>query len=679
MKKNMHLLLLLFMVSFSCRKIQELPGEGTPAKYEPAIANKTNINFPPLMVSTVAGQGIDFNQLDGFARYAELNIATALAIDASNNIIFSDFGNHSIRKLSASNTLTTLAGNGIQGFANGAGCNARFSHPEGILVTPAGDVLVYDHLNYCIRKITPSGIASVWGASGAGFQNGPLATAKFQQITDMKYDAQGNIIVCDRGNNAIRKISPAGIVSTIAGNGSYGSNDGPGSSASFFLPYGVAVDAAGNMYVADGTTNFTIRKISAQTNMVTTLAGATGAAGYQDGPLAAARFYGPTGIVADAQQNILIADAGNHCIRKIDLSTNMVSTVTGSPNARGYLDGSAATAQFSNCTQLVIDNNGDLIIGDQSNYRIRKLSNGMVTTLAGNGKNGFQDGNATGTLASLYAPWDVGVNANNDITVGDYHLREISCSGVVSTLNQITSPFYSNMGVFVDAAGNKLVTKQTCVFRVSNTGIVSLIAGDLNSFGNVDANGPAARFGDIRGVVADQSGNIYVADYGNFTIRKIDPFNNVTTYAGLAGSPGAADGIGSNARFFSPWGLDIDNNDNLYVADGHRIRVIGTVGMGFVSTLLDNGANVMDIANDGQGNLVFTSWSVGSSLSFVKKRNAAGVVSVLAGNNSIQGFLDGPATTAQFNTLYGITIDKKRNILVADPNNGAVRKISGNW
>jgi hypothetical protein len=375
-------------------------------------------------------------------------------------------------------------------------------------------------------------------------------------------------------------------------------------------------------------------------------------------------------------QNLIIADAGNSAIRKIDLSTNTVSTITGSPTNTGYLDGPASIAQFYNCQDITFDNNGDLIIAEPTYPRIRKLSAGNVTTICGDGKSGFQDGNAGGALASFYYPADVGVDGNNNIFAGDYHFRQVSFSGVATTLNQLFSLFYLNLGVANGLNGDKIVSKQTCVFRVSPAGVATLIAGGPTS-GYVDANGASAMFSDIRGLVMDAAGNIYVADYGGYTVRKIDVFNNVTTFAGSPNTPGYVDGAGTAARFYSPWGMDIDASQNIYLADEHKIRKIDLSGN--VTTLLNTNANIMDLANDGQGNIAFTSWSPFSTISFVKKLDAFGNVTTLAGTPTTQGYLDGPASTAQFKTLYGIAIDQKRNIIVADPENGMIRKVSGNW
>jgi hypothetical protein len=275
MKRNhFYLLLFLFLIA-GCKKISEKEA------YSPIVEKSalppdmtTEKSGPPtLIVSTVGGTAPDFNQYDGFARYAEMNMPFGLTVDASNNIIMADLANNAIRSLSPSLTLTTLAGNGIAGFVNGPVITSKFNMPYDVDMNSAGDIIVCDYVNSCIRRITPAGIVSTLAGNGYGFTDGPVSIASFRNPTSVAIDLSGNMIVCDHNNNAIRKITPLGMVSTVAGNGSYGNNDGPGPSASFFLPNCVAVDNAGNIFVTDGTANHCIRRIDAVTNIVSTIAG----------------------------------------------------------------------------------------------------------------------------------------------------------------------------------------------------------------------------------------------------------------------------------------------------------------------------------------------------------------------------------------------------------------------
>lgn len=661
---KIRLIIIFLVVIISCKKQIEIADKQAFISEQPAklFGMPTDNLSYDIIVSTVAGTyPPDLNQLDGYAKFAEFWDPDGVVTDANNNLIFADMPNHAIRKFTLSGVLSTIAGNGTWGYNDGSGQTVRLNNPAGLAKYPNGDIIIADIDNNMIRKLTPLGVVStVAGSTTHGFQDGNSSSALFWLPTDVVIDPSTNdIIVCDQGNNAIRRISQLGIVTTIA--------------SGFDKPNKIAIDVNGNIFVTDNYSN-KIKKIDLSKNVIT-IAGGTANWGYLDGPISTAEFRTPYGIVVDAQQNLIISDLGNNAIRKIDFNNNTVSTIAGG-NGQGYLDGPASSAQFSRPGVLAFDNFNDLIILEFA--RIRKLSSGVVSTITGNGNfdYGFQDGVNSGSLASFYYPSDVACDVNNNLIVADDHLRNISYSGIVSTLPQLTSNFH-NWGVTNGFNGDRIVTRQTCVYKVSSTGIVSLIAGSLNSSGYLDGNGGNARFTDIRGVVFDASGNIYVADYGNYVIRKIDPSNNVTTFAGLAGSQGNQDGTMSQARFYFPWGLDIDINQNIYVADGNRIRKISRAGV--VSTVHISSEGIFDIVNDGNEYIVFTSWHSSGGFTVQKLNIVNGLASTIAGSTSSSGYLDGPGNIAKFQNIYGITIDKHDNIIVADPFNGVIRKISGHW
>lgn len=668
---------LTILMTFGCKKETDLtaiiPGVDQLTNSLRVRGAINNFGYD-IIVSTVAGTSADINQNDGYAKHAEIWIPMGLVTDASNNIIFADNANHCIRRLSTSGVLSTLAGNGMWGYNDGTGQGVRFCNPSGITLNGSGDIMIADEVNNRIRKLTSAGVVSTYAGSTAGFQNGSLTTAQFWAPSDVAIDpTTGDIIVCDMGNCAIRRITTGGIVTTVAGDGRSGYIDGPGATARFAKPTDIIVDVSGNIYVTDAF-NHAIRKINTS-QVVSTLTGGT--PGYTNGTLATAQFTGPYGIAMDASKNLFVGDVGNYAIRKIDIGNNSVTTIAGG-NGNGFLDGNAANSQFSTPANFTIDNSGDLLISDIGNSRIRKLASGTVSTLTGNGKLGFQDGTASGSLASLYYPSDVFSDANNNLIIGDLNIRHNSYSGILSTLPQLSS-FNFNFGVTGGSGGDRIVSKQSCVYKISSAGSVTLIAGDATATGYVDANGSSARFMDIRGVVVDGSGNIFVADYGNNTIRKIDPSNDVTTFAGLAGTGGTTDGIGANARFNHPWGLDIDASGNLYLADDYRIRKI-TSGASVSTVYISPGFTpILDVVYDPIGGfVVFTTWESGAG-SYVKKLDiASSVVTTIAGSGTA-GFVDGPGTSARFENLYGIIIDKRDNIIVADAFNGAIRKISGHW
>ncbi|WP_136152987.1 T9SS type A sorting domain-containing protein [Flavobacterium sangjuense] len=322
-------------------------------------------------VTTVAGSTQGF--ADGPVATAQFFSPLGVAVDAGGNLYVADGWNNKIRKITPAGIVSTLAGS-TQGFSDGAGGSAQFYHPFGVATDTAGNVYVADTENNKIRKITPAGVVSTLAGSGTcGFLNGSGATAQFCSPTGVVTDATGNVYVADLINHRIRKITPTGVVSTLAGGATYGFADGSGTAAKFNAPRGVTIDAAGNVYVADSENN-KIRKIT-PAGMVSTLAGST--VGFADGTGSAAQFYYPFGVATDPAGNLYVADAYNNKIRKIT-PTGVVSTLAGS--TQGFADGAGVSAQFHFPEGVAIDSAGNIYIGDQSNERIRKITQQLGVT-----------------------------------------------------------------------------------------------------------------------------------------------------------------------------------------------------------------------------------------------------------------------------------------------------------
>jgi serine/threonine protein kinase, bacterial len=270
---------------------------------------------PGNIVSTYAGTVGVIGSANGAAMLASFNKAFSVAADTSGNIYVADAGNNVIRLISPLGMVSTFAGTGVAGAADGTD-TAKFNSPLGVATDKAGNVYVADYENDLIRKISPAGtVSTIAGKTGiAGAADGLDTAARFNLPESLAVDVSGNIYVADNGNNLIRKITPAGIVSTIAGNGQPSFADGSGSAASFNSPFGIAVDAAGNIYVADSGNN-RIRKIT-PAGAVSTFAG-NGVKGANDATGAAATFNTPSGVAIDAAGNVYVADENNNLIRKI--------------------------------------------------------------------------------------------------------------------------------------------------------------------------------------------------------------------------------------------------------------------------------------------------------------------------------------------------------------------------
>jgi hypothetical protein len=341
--------------------------------------------------------------------------------------------------------VSTLAGSGVSGYADGIGTVSQFYFPTGVATDASGNVYLADSYNHRIRKITPSGVVTTLAGSGsAGFINGTGVESKFKYPYGVAVDLSGNVYVADGYNHRIRKITPSGVVTTLAGSGIAGYSDGAGTSAEFNVPHGVAVDALGNVYVADVVNN-RIRKIT-PAGMVTTLAGSR-VQGFTDGIGIGAQFSGPTGVATDALGNVYVADHNNNRIRKIT-PTGIVTTLAGS-EASGFADGIGILAQFSGPDGVAVDSSGNVYVADSGNNRIRKITPlGLVTTLAGSGAYGFSDG--TGVTAVFYFPKSIAIDASGNAYVGDqsnHRIRKIIPSSISANINYTNSTFCKSLDI----------------------------------------------------------------------------------------------------------------------------------------------------------------------------------------------------------------------------------------
>lgn len=318
-------------------------------------------------VSTLAGSTRGF--LDGIGVTAQFNGPVSIATDTSGNVYVADTNNQKIRKITPAGIVTTLAGS-TQGLVDGNGTGAKFNFPQGITVDTSGNIFVADTNNYCIRKITPTGIVSIIaGAPISGYRDGMGTNARFGILNGIAIDSQGTIYVSEPNDMRIRKITSAGLVTTFAGGSGAGSKDGVGTLASFKYPQGLATDVAGNIYVAD-TYNMKIRKIT-PAGVVTTLVG-SGSAGFVDGTGTVAQFNYPSGVATDLLGNVYVTDEGNGRIRKIT-PTGIVTTLAGS-GIGGFADGNGSVAQFNNPRSISIDPSNNVYIGDYLNHKIRKIT-----------------------------------------------------------------------------------------------------------------------------------------------------------------------------------------------------------------------------------------------------------------------------------------------------------------
>ncbi len=599
-----------------------------------------------------------------------------------------------------------LAGSfGGAGNFDGTGAAARFYFPQGVAADAAGNVYVADTVSSTIRKLAPNGVVTTLaGVSGSrGSADGVALAARFYRPGGVAVDAGGNVFVADSYNNAIRKITSSGVVSTFAGTAgvSSGSTDGTGSAARFSRPNGVAVDVNGNVFVADYN-NHTIRKITSA-GVVSTFAGAAGVRGSTDGAGDVARFSSPANVAVDAGGNVLVADYGNHTIRKIT-SSGVVSTLAGTAGNAGDVDDAGAAARFSRPYGIAVDTGGNVFVGDYNNHKIRKITPaGVVSTLAGSAA-GYGSTDGTGAAAKFSYPTGVSVDGAGNVFVADYYnniIRKITPAGVVSTpagsagnvggvdgTGTAASFAYPN-ALAVGANGTIFVTDSdnATIRKVTTAGVVSTFAGTAGNYGSVDGTGAAANFSYPVGVTVDANGNVYVADFSDYTIRKITSAGVVSTFAGTANNYGSADGVGAAAAFNLPLGVAVDTSGNVYVADAGNGTIRKITPAGVVSTMAGTAGTfgsadgigaaakfnfVSALAIDAAGNL----YVADSGNNNIRKITPAGVVSTLAGTLGVRGNVDGVGTAASFSLPNGLAVDGSGNVFVADYYNNSIRKIT---
>jgi sugar lactone lactonase YvrE len=618
--------------------------------------------------------------------------------NASGAVVSSDVSTITI---SCSNTLNLLAGNvGGAGNTDGFATNASFQFPTGMATDSAGNIYVADVNNHTIRKITPQGDVSTFAGSAGqiGSTDGTGTLARFNFPDGLAIDRLGNLYVADTNNHTIRKITPAGVVSTFAGNaGQNGTADGAGAVARFSFLRGLTIDSAGNLFVAD-TNNHTIRKIDPQ-GEVSTFAGSAGSIGSMDGTGTTARFHAPRHLATDSANNVYVSDTFNSTIRKIS-SEGEVSTFAGRANQLGSADGSGMTARFYYPHSVATDTAGNLYVAD--NFTIRKIGPlGLVNTFAGSATQiGSADG--TGIMASFKYPSGVATDKAGNVYVADTYnrtIRKINSQGVVTTLAGLAAQqdstdgagalarFSTPRNLAADSTGNLYVADTSTIRKIDLKGHVSTFAGRAGIIDNSDGVGSSARFGVPSGIGIDYSGVIYVADSYNNTIRRITPQASVSTFAGSAGQIGSVDGASTLARFNSPQDIATDQAGNLYVADAENSIIRKINAQGAVSTFAGS-AGQIGFA-DGTGTLArfnrpryLTIDSSGSLFvadtdnHTIRKISAQGVVSTFAGSAGLFGSTDGSGAAARFNSPSGLAIDSTGNLYVADLHNHVIRKIN---
>jgi sugar lactone lactonase YvrE len=666
-------------------------------------------------IITVAGSTWSFSGAGGPATSAPLGYIWKMAMDAAGNLFVADGGNYMVLKISTAGIVTVVAGTGTSGFSGDGGpaTSAQLASVVGVAVDSSGNVYITEQSNQRIRKVDTSGIISTvagngkYGYSGDG---GPATLAQLGSPNGLAVDAAGNLYIADSSNNRVRKVTPGGVISTVAGTGIAGftGDGGPASFAQLRNPNAVAFDAAGNMFIADWN-NHRVRKVDSS-GIITTVAG-TGSAGYTTGGGSAtsARLYNPNGLAVDASGNVYIADQNNNRIRKVT-SAGAISTVAGN-GARGFWgDGGPATLAALNLPYgVAVDASGNVYIADSYNYRIRKVgTSGNISTIGGNGMFRYGGDSGPATSAQLYSPRAAVTDAAGNIYIADtsnHRIRKVTPGGAITTFAGTGLPGYSGdsgpataamlntpSGVAVDTASNIYIvdTNNNRIRKVDSTGTITTVAGMGSSTHSGDG-GPATLAGINVGVglAVDAAGNLYIADW-NHRIRKVNPAGIISTIAGTGTyGYGGDGGPATAAMLYSPYGLAVDAAGNLYIADqyNYRIRKVDTGGI--ITTVAGTGTYACSgasgpaaslsltypygLALDSAGNLYFADYACHR----IRKLTPGGAISTVAGTGS-SGFSGdgGPAIAAMLYYPAGVWLDAAGSIFVADSSNHRIREIS---
>ena len=601
-------------------------------------------------------------------------------------------------------SLRLVAGEiGGSGNVDGPGPQARFSGPTGMTSDGAGNLYVADTANRAIRKIvTATGEVSTLPLTPVGLTVSGSAPALLAP-EGIAADGGGNLYVADPVTHTLYKVALAtGALRVLAGSGRPRSIDGTGEHAGFVQPRGLALDGAGNLYVADGGGN-AIRKVALATGEVTTLAGSPQWADSQDGIGTKARFRDPHGLALVAG-SLYVADTGNHTIRKVVLETAEVTTLAGTARNAGRADGSGPDAQFLEPEGLSADGAGSLYVADASNHAIRRieLATRRVTTLAGKAAgtqaddtSGSTDG--VGAAARFHLPSAAVSDGAGFIYVTDtrnHTVRKVTAAtGEVTTFagsaltTSITdgvgaaARFGELTGVAMAGDGSAYVLDNHTVRRVRlATGEVTTLAGRVGEAACVNGIGTGARFNAPTGLTWDGADALYVADRGNYVIRKMTiSTGQVATVVGTAGQQGLVDGAGLDARFNLPQGVALDGAGNLYVVDFNGVVRKVVLATGQVTTLrraageiLQNGLSSGVVA-DGAGNLYIAEF--GDAV-VRKVEVATGLVTTVAGADGMPGATDGIGPAARLTTPWALALDGAGGLYVTDLSKPTLRRIA---
>ena len=674
------------------------------------------VNHATGVITTVAGTGtVGYSGDGGQATAAMLSRPDAVALDSAGNLYIADTQNNCIRKVVLSTgVITTVAGSSsAHGFLgdNGPATAASLEYPQGVAVDTSGNLFIADSSDNRIREVNHStGIITTVAGNGMPFyggDNGRATSAELDDPSGVAVDSSGNLYIADTGDIRIRKVKfSTGIITTVAGTGTSGYNgDGiQATAARLSNPIGVAVDAGGNLFIADDYNN-RVREVYAANSLIATVAGngTNGFSGDGGAATAAALSY-PQAVAVDSAGNLDIADSRNNRIRTVNHSTGLMSTFAG-----GYLGdgGAATTAILAEPCGDAVDALGNIFVADTDNNRVREINHatGAMTTVAGTGATGYNGDNLQATAATLSSPRGVALDSAGNLYIADYsnnRVREVNlASGLITTIagnglagyggdggTATAAEIWNPSAIALDASGDLFIADYSNQrIRAVNltTGVITTIAG-----GGVMDGQPAtvAPLSNPQNVVVDSAGNLFIADANHNRVREVNCATGViTTVAGNGTAGYSGDGGPATAAELSgPSALVLDGSGDLFIVDGGNDRVREVkLGTDNITTVAGNGSwafsgdggaatsagmSPAGVAVDSAGNLYLT-----DSNRVREVNHATGVITTVAGGGTSLGD-GGPATAASLNGPVGIALDSAGNLYIADERNNRIREVN---
>jgi uncharacterized protein (TIGR03437 family) len=650
-------------------------------------------------IGTVAGSG---NLGDGGpATGAQIGTIQGITADRWGNLYLSDTDHHRIRKIDATGTITTVAGTGTAGFSGDGGpaISAQLNLPYGIAVDLAGNLYIADLNNNRVRRVTPDGTIDTYagtGGQGSTGDGGPATSAQMLTPRNLAVDSAGNLYISEFGGHRVRRVTPAGRISTVAGTGvaGYRGDGGAATAAQLAFPAGLALDRQGTLYIAD-TQNQCIRKLLPTGQISTILGGDTSYS-----------LVTPVAVAVDLAGDIFVADSTTVVE---EYSAAGAWTMAAGTNDAGFSGdgGPAAAAQLARPRDLAVDLGGNLYIADRD--RVRRVdAKGVIHTVAGDDYQHVIGDGASATAAELYLPSGMALDHAGNLYIADTgasRVRQVSPAGIISTAAgtgvaspggeaapAAATPLLTPTGVAVDQFGNLLIVETDAhrIREITADGRIRTIVGTGEAGMSPETLPPTeTQLHGPRGLCLDSAGNLFVVDTLNHRVLQVPPEGTVVTAAGNgAAGEGGDGGAARLAQLNQPSACAVDTAGDLYIADtyNHRIRKVDTMGM--ISTVAGAGvagsggdegpatAAGLDaprgVAADDNGNIYIADTGNHS----VRQVTPDGVIHTIGGTGAA-GFAgdDGPALSALLDSPGAILLDGAGDLYFADTNNNRIRRL----